>query len=89
MNILTCEKIIVHIHFLTSWNFNYNVYPSKEQLHLSNTPGFLHHFQTFKSCDDATNGLRNIRKLRKNEGWNIVDFVETISLNSMNDNFVA
>ena len=35
-----------------------------------------------------TIGRRNIFRLRKDTGWNNVEFVETISLNSMNDHFL-
>ena len=38
-----------------------------------------------KSRDHATIGRRNIFSLRKDKGWNAVEYVETISFNSMND----
>ena len=42
-----------------------------------------------KRRDHTTIGRGNIFRLRKDKGWNNVEFVETISLNSMNDHFLA
>ena len=40
-----------------------------------------------KSCNHATIGHGNILRMRKDKDWNTVEFVKTMSLNSMNDNF--
>ena len=42
-----------------------------------------------KSHDPATIGRWYIFRMQKDKGWNIVKFVESISLNFMNDIFFA
>ena len=42
-----------------------------------------------KSRDHAAIGRGNIFRLWKVKGWNTVEFVESISLNSMTDHFFA
>ena len=42
-----------------------------------------------ESRDHAAIGRGNVFKLRKGKGWNTIEFVETVSLNSMNDHLFA
>ena len=42
-----------------------------------------------KSRDHAAISREKIVRLRKDIDWSTVEFVETLSLNSMNDHFVA
>ena len=50
---------------------------------------FIYVQQTCKKSQPPSIGCGNIFRFRKDKGWNTVEFVETISLNSMNDHFLA
>ena len=51
-------------------------------------PDFFYIFRHAKSRNHAAIGRGNIFRLRKDKGWNTVEYVETIRLNPMNDLFI-